>query len=148
MKKLIYLLVIVVLLWVGWMVWENMKKAPVNGYQFAINVNVDSTDFKSATSPTLGKYLQASNGMTLYTFKNDSPKTSACTGACLEKWPAYTPATEKLSKLPQNIGKMTRTDGTTQFTWVDMPLYFYSGDKVPGDANGQEFNNSWFIVKL
>lgn len=37
----------------------------------------------------IGSYLADGSGKTLYWFKKDSKNTSACTGACLEKWPAF-----------------------------------------------------------
>jgi hypothetical protein len=27
-----------------------------------------------------------------------------------------------------------------------MPLYYYSGDKKPGDANGQGIGGVWFVL--
>ena len=32
---------------------------------------------------------------------------------------------------------MERTDGTTQVTYNDWPLYLFSGDAAAGDTNGQ-----------
>jgi predicted lipoprotein with Yx(FWY)xxD motif len=35
------------------------------------------------------------------------------------------------------LGTFTRTDnGTLQVTYNGLPLYFYSGDRAPGDTNG------------
>ena len=91
-----------------------------------------------------GQLLVAgSNGMTLYNFSTDvaNSGTSACTGACLAKWPALTvPAGTVPSgdtALTGTLSTITRADdGTLQVTYNGLPLYFYSGDKAPGDANG------------
>src|SRR5947209_6685699 len=40
-------------------------------------------------SAKLGKVLAASNGLTLYTNKKDTAKTSACDSSCASIWPPY-----------------------------------------------------------
>jgi hypothetical protein len=34
------------------------------------------------------------------------------------------------------LGTLTRADGTTQVTYAGLPLYFWEGDKKPGDITG------------
>jgi len=84
-----------------------------------------------------------SNQMTVYTFDKDTANsgTSACTGACLTKWPALTvPAgatPTAASGVTGALGTITRSDdSTTQVTYKGLPLYFFAGDKAPGDSNG------------
>jgi predicted lipoprotein with Yx(FWY)xxD motif len=43
-----------------------------------------------------------------------------------------------------NLGTITRTDGSLQVTYNGLPLYFFSGDKAAGDANGVYTN--WAAV--
>jgi predicted lipoprotein with Yx(FWY)xxD motif len=38
---------------------------------------------------SVGLFLTDKTGKTLYTLSQDTPGTSACTGACLTKWPAF-----------------------------------------------------------
>lgn len=93
---------------------------------------------------SLAKALVAgSNGMTVYTFEKDvkDSGTSACTGGCLTTWPALTvPAGTTPTAgagLTGTLGTITRADdGTIQVTYNGLPLYFFSGDKAPGDGNG------------
>ena len=107
----------------------------------------------TATVGTVGTLVVASsNGMTVYTFTKDvaNSGTSACTGGCLTKWPAVTvPAGSTAagaSSVTGKIGTITRTDdGTLQVTYNGLPLYFYSGDKAAGDANG--IYTGWAAVK-
>ena len=146
MKKFVYFLIIVIILWLGWMFLNNSKST--SNIPAKTPVVIDSPYFKVGMSATLGSYLADSNGMTLYTFSQDSLRNSVCTGACLVKWPAYVPQTTNLSALPENVGTITRVDGTMQFTWKDMPLYFYSGDKAAGDTTGQGFGGFWYVVNL
>ena len=107
----------------------------------------------TATVGSQGTLIVAgANGMTVYTFTKDvaNSGTSACTGGCLTKWPAVTvPAGSTPaggSGVTGKIGTITRTDdGTLQVTYNGLPLYFYSGDKAAGDANG--IYTGWAAVK-
>jgi predicted lipoprotein with Yx(FWY)xxD motif len=108
---------------------------------------------KATTVGSLGTILVAgSNGMTVYTFTSDTKDsgTSACTGGCLQRWPALTvPAGSTPTAgdgVTGTLGTITRADdGTTQVTYNGLPLYFFSGDSAPGDANGVYPN--WEAVK-
>jgi predicted lipoprotein with Yx(FWY)xxD motif len=42
---------------------------------------------------------------------------------------------------------ITRADGTVQVTFNHMPLYYFSGDSVAGDTNGQG-TNTRFVAPL
>ncbi len=98
----------------------------------------------------LGSVLAASNGMTLYTNKNDTPKTSACNSACASIWPpllvtAGAPAAP--SGLKGTLGTVTWSDGTIQVTLNGQPLYLYAGDFKSGDANGDGIDGIWAAAK-
>jgi len=116
------------------------------------SVASSSTTVMSATAGGSTVLVAGSNGMTVYTFTNDKADsgTSACTGGCLTKWPALTvPAGTTPSAgtgVTGKLGTITRADdGTLQVTYNGLPLYFYSGDKAPGDTNGSYPN--WNLVK-
>lgn len=106
----------------------------------------------SAVDRDLGSYLTASNGMTLYTFSNDTPGVSNCVGQCLELWPPFTAdAAAVLNAAPGIVGTIAtiaRPDGLTQVTLDNRPLYFYTGDTAPGDVTGQGVGNVWFSLPL
>jgi predicted lipoprotein with Yx(FWY)xxD motif len=96
--------------------------------------------------------VAGSNGMTVYTFTKDTAGDgkSACSGACLAKWPALTvPAGATPTGgtgVSGTLGTITRADdGTLQVTFNGLPLYFYAGDKAPGDTFGSYTN--WNLVK-
>ena len=96
--------------------------------------------------------VAGSNGMTVYTFANDTAGSgkSACSGGCLVTWPALTvpagSAPTAGNGVTGQLGTIKRTDdGTTQVTYNGLPLYFYSGDNAPGDTNGSYPN--WNLVK-
>ena len=101
---------------------------------------------------SMGTVLVASsNGMTVYQFAMDvkDSGTSNCTGGCPGTWPALTvPAGSTPvagSGVTGKLGTITRADnGELQVTYNGKPLYFFSGDKAAGDANGVYTN--WNIV--
>jgi predicted lipoprotein with Yx(FWY)xxD motif len=99
-----------------------------------------------------GTLIVAGNGMTVYTFTTDIPNSgkSECTGACLATWPALTvPAGSKPSAGSGAVGELgtiTRSDdGSLQVTYNGLPLYYFSGDRAAGDANG--VYTGWEAVK-
>jgi predicted lipoprotein with Yx(FWY)xxD motif len=95
--------------------------------------------------------VAGSNGMTVYNFSKDvkDSKTSACTTGCITKWPALTVAAGATpvagTGVTGTLGTITRDDGTLQVTYNGLPLYFFSGDKAPGDSNG--VYTGWVAVK-
>jgi predicted lipoprotein with Yx(FWY)xxD motif len=96
--------------------------------------------------------VAGSNGMTVYTFASDTAGSgkSACSGGCLTKWPALTvvsgAAPTAGDGVAGKLGTITRADdGSLQVTYNGLPLYFYQGDKSPGDTNGSYPN--WNLVK-
>jgi predicted lipoprotein with Yx(FWY)xxD motif len=103
-----------------------------------------------AMSPTLGAYLTATNGMTLYKFAKDAANVSNCTSKCAVIWPPYiVSSTAGLvggAGITGNIGTITRADGTLQVTYNSVPLYFYQPDVKPGDTTGQGVMGLWTVV--
>jgi predicted lipoprotein with Yx(FWY)xxD motif len=96
----------------------------------------------------VGKFFADSKGMTLYIFKKDSPGKSVCAGPCVEKWPLY--FREKVA-VPEGVSAgdfatITREDGKLQTTYKGWPLYYYAGDKAPGDVSGQGLGTVWFVA--
>jgi predicted lipoprotein with Yx(FWY)xxD motif len=91
-------------------------------------------------------------GFTLYRFDKDSPKPpkSTCNGDCAKTWPPVT--LKQGGKLFLNgvdqadVGFVKRDDGSMQVTLGGWPIYKYSGDTQPGQANGQGVGGTWFGV--
>ncbi|WP_314219897.1 SCO0930 family lipoprotein [Streptomyces zaehneri] len=99
----------------------------------------------------LGEIVVDKNGMTVYRFLKDKAwpePVSNCNGACLEKWPAVAPVAFNETEGIQEKGYMnfTRSDGTKQQTINCSPIYTFSGDKSPGDINGQGVGGTWYAV--
>src|SRR3569623_513436 len=70
---------------------------------------------------TLGTYLIASNGMTLYTYAKDLEGVSNCIDLCAANWPPYTISSRDVLKNVQagiegRVDAITRADGVMQVT--------------------------------
>ena len=95
-----------------------------------------------------GSYLVSADGMTLYTFANDSPGSSSCNGECAQAWPALTVEQDQSpvagDGVDGTLGTITRDDGSTQVTYNDAPLYNYNGDTAPGHSNGHGIAEVWY----
>jgi predicted lipoprotein with Yx(FWY)xxD motif len=92
--------------------------------------------------------LTDAKGMTLYTYDKDTNNTSNCTGGCLKAWsPFLVSAGAATTSLPANLGTFKRTDGSMQYTWKGMPLYYFASDTKPGDVTGDGVGGVWHVVK-
>jgi predicted lipoprotein with Yx(FWY)xxD motif len=106
----------------------------------------------TARSSDFGKVLFDARGFVLYAFTKDR-RQSACSGTCAKAWPPYVArgrlragAGVKMALL----GTIGRPDGTQQVTYAGRPLYYYVGDKRPGQIlcqNVSEFGGLWLIVR-
>lgn len=100
----------------------------------------------------LGAILVDSQGHTLYLFKADSGRVSACDGACATAWPPLlahgTPRVAGGADISL-LSTITRQGGARQLAYNDHPLYLYAGDQKPGEVNGQgvtAFGAPWYAL--
>jgi predicted lipoprotein with Yx(FWY)xxD motif len=105
-----------------------------------------------AGSSRYGKVLFDARGRALYTFAADRAKTSTCYGGCAAAWPPFT-----VNRAPKAgagvhhglLGTIRRTDGTLQVTYDGHPLYYFTGDKQPGQItcqNVSSFGGLWLVI--
>ncbi|MFC8371119.1 MULTISPECIES: SCO0930 family lipoprotein [unclassified Streptomyces] len=136
----------------------DVKGQGVGGKWYALNPQgkkaqaADRPGLSTREDAKLGEIVVDENGMTVYRFMKDEawPKpVSACTGACLEKWPVVSPVDFEDTKGIQKKGYMTftRPDGADQQTINCWPIYTFAGDKAPGDTNGQGVGGTWYAVR-
>lgn len=78
-------------------------------------------------------------GFTLYSFAPDTATASKCTGACAQIWPPVTGATAGQG-VTGKLGTISRAGGSRQATYEGHPLYTYTADATPGQANGNGIN--------
>jgi predicted lipoprotein with Yx(FWY)xxD motif len=100
----------------------------------------------------LGPVLTDKAGDTLYLFTKDGKDSgkSTCDGTCAKTWPPVLVdgrITVAESIDTALIGQVRRSDGTMQVTVGGWPVYSYSKDAAPGEANGHGVGNTWYAVE-
>jgi predicted lipoprotein with Yx(FWY)xxD motif len=104
-------------------------------------------------SSAFGRILFHGKGRALYAFTRDPNGRSVCTGACAAAWPPFLvnsrpkPGADVVGRL---IGTTRRADGKLQVTYGGRALYYYVGDRRPGQVlcqNVREFGGLWLVVR-
>jgi predicted lipoprotein with Yx(FWY)xxD motif len=111
-----------------------------------------TSELTGTTVKRMGEVVVDQEGWVLYRFDDDKIKPevkSNCNGDCAKIWPpALTedgePQLEGVDA--DDVGTVTRADGTKQLTIGDWPVYRYAGDKKPGQWLGQNVAAKWFVV--
>jgi predicted lipoprotein with Yx(FWY)xxD motif len=100
----------------------------------------------------LGKVVANSKGLTLYIFRADHGKTSACYGKCAIYWPPVLTTGKPVARPgieASLIGTTRRKDGKLQVTYKGHPLYGFLPDKKPGQTTGEgskAFGAGWYAL--
>jgi predicted lipoprotein with Yx(FWY)xxD motif len=100
-----------------------------------------------------GSILFDGAGKALYVFTADPRGRSVCTGACARAWPPYLVTTRPRAGTGARaslIGTTRRPRGALQATYAGRPLYYYVGDRRPGQVRCQnvfEFGGLWLVVR-
>jgi predicted lipoprotein with Yx(FWY)xxD motif len=106
-----------------------------------------------ASAPKVGAILVDAQGFTVYDFHRDRGAKSSCYGACAKVWPPVTTEGAPQSgegASSSKLGTTKREDGTMQVTYAGRPLYTYTSDQKPGEANGQDidsFGAEWYALQ-
>ncbi len=103
----------------------------------------------AAARSTFGEIVVDAGGNTLYAFTQDTGGVSTCYDECAATWPALVGADELRAGdgIERSLlGTTTRSDGSEQVTYADMPLYRFAGDARPADTAGQGIGGVWFVV--
>ena len=93
----------------------------------------------------IGSVLVDESGMTLYTFDKDESGKSNCYNQCAVNWPPFVAAAGDMASGDYTI--VERTDGTKQWAYDGMPLYYWIKDDKPGDTTGDGVGGVWHVVK-
>jgi predicted lipoprotein with Yx(FWY)xxD motif len=120
-------------------------------YAFAHGVATRGTTVKVAKS-RLGRILVDSRGITLYDFVADKGGRSSCYGECASYWPPLL-TKGKPHAAPgvraALLGTTRRKDGKLEVTYNHHPLYYFVGDRKPGQLTGQglnQFGAPWWAL--
>jgi predicted lipoprotein with Yx(FWY)xxD motif len=99
-----------------------------------------------------GTVLASGSGLTLYydTADKRGSGKSACSGSCAITWPPLVaPVTAPAGvRMPGPLGTLTRTDGVRQVTINGYPIYTYSGDRSPGQVDGNGIARTWHAIRV
>jgi predicted lipoprotein with Yx(FWY)xxD motif len=91
--------------------------------------------------------LVDADGRAVYRFMPDRRGMSVCYGACAREWPpVYGRGHAAFGVHARNLGMTMRRDGWYQVTYHGHPLYYYAGDRRPGQARGQGMDGIWYLV--
>jgi predicted lipoprotein with Yx(FWY)xxD motif len=88
----------------------------------------------------VGTYIVDDAGRALYAFSGDVDGQSACLTNCAALWqPVVTPGPTAAGDPAIDsvkISVLRRPDGSSQLTYDRRPLYYYQGDRAPGESRG------------
>lgn len=126
---------------------------------FAVLGLVAAVGFAAAASRTVVKVNEESAlghpvltndaGLTLYSLSVEKNGHFTCVGSCTKLWRPLTVAKGVKPTGPVRLGTVRRPDGRIQVTYSGRPLYRFGGDKQPGQANGEGFQDvgTWHAAR-
>ena len=105
-----------------------------------------------AASSRYGRVLFDGAGRVLYAFARDRGKGSTCYGGCAAAWPPFT-----VNRAPKAgagisshlVATTRRRDASLQVTYAGHPLYYFTGDRKPGQItcqNVSSFGGLWLVI--
>ena len=104
-------------------------------------------------SSRFGRILFDGRGYVLYGYTADGRNRSNCSGACAAAWPPLIVKTRPSAGSGASarlLGTTRRRDGRLQATYAGKPLYYYVGDRRPGQIlcqNVREFGGLWLVLR-
>lgn len=94
-------------------------------------------------------WVDPASHKTLYVLDVDTPTGATCTGQCVSIWPLFVPSSSAAAS--GNMTIITRSDGAgKQWAYQNQPLYTFSGDSGPDQANGDnfpDFGGHWHVAR-
>lgn len=113
----------------------------------ACGTTAPTTSSPSTPTQAADGTLIGPDGRTLYVFAKDVAGSgkSNCVDACAAAWPplGVTPTAMSLG----DYSIIVRADGSRQWAFKGLPLYYYAKDTKPGDRLGDGVGGNWRIAK-
>jgi predicted lipoprotein with Yx(FWY)xxD motif len=107
----------------------------------------------SVKPSSYGRILFDGRGFVLYAFTRDARGKSACSGACAAAWPPFIVKSRPRAGagiVGRRLDTTRRGDGSLQATYAGRPLYYYVGDRRPGQIlcqNVSEYGGIWRVIR-
>lgn len=126
--------------------------ATSGGSAETVRPSAPSSSAVSLHQTPLGRTLVDANGRSLYLFEGDKPNLSTLSAAGQAVWPPFTSNVRPRARggaVAGDIGTITRPGGRFQVTYAGHPLYYFIGDRGPGQTRGQglnEFGALWYVL--
>lgn len=104
---------------------------------------------RTRSAVPFGTVLTDARGRTLYLLEEDRGGESRCLQMCAVIWPPFLGSAASLPTAGDSlvraalIGSRPRSGGGVQVTYGGHPLYYYLGDREPGEALGHHVEDSW-----
>jgi predicted lipoprotein with Yx(FWY)xxD motif len=137
--------------WVYWKEYLRMKSGITISAIVALcclagctTPTISAGELGSTRETSVGAVLVDSQGMTVYTYDEDEPGKSNCTGVCAVIWPPVE-AAQGASPSGQ-FTLVDRGNSTKQWAYDGMPLYGYFFDDKPGDVSGDGADGVWHVI--
>lgn len=99
----------------------------------------------SVSDTPVGKVFTGDKGLSLYTFRNDTPNQSNCYDDCATAWPPF--LAKPGAKAIDTWTLVKRTDGSLQWAVKGAPLYYWVGDTNAGDTTGDGVGGVWDLAR-
>lgn len=109
---------------------------------------VAATTVSLVTNARFGQILTDGRGFALYFFDGDADGRLGCVDACISTWPPL--LLDPRASAPtgsEGLGVVARQQGRVQVALGGRPLYLYSGDRAPGDVNGDGVGGAWHVAR-
>jgi predicted lipoprotein with Yx(FWY)xxD motif len=107
----------------------------------------------SVEQTSVGKAITDAQGRTLYLFAADKPNLSTLSAAGRAFWPPFTSTSRPAAAGGALAGKIgvvsSGAAGARQVTYNGHPLYYFVGDRKPGQIAGQglnQFGARWYLL--
>jgi predicted lipoprotein with Yx(FWY)xxD motif len=126
----------------SWMLLAVLAVGPVAVVAACGSSSPGSGGASSTPSSASAPASSSAKGFTLYWFAPDTMTKSNCNGSCAQIWPPVKGPAIAGPGVTAKLGTITRSDGSTQTTYNGHPLYTYTADTAPGQANGNGINAS------
>lgn len=95
-----------------------------------------------------GGVLADTAGRTVYIYDLDTkPGSSTCVSQCALLWPPVYAAANATAN-GSDYEFVIRDDGRRQWSWQGNPLYYWLGDRAPGDRTGDGVDDVWHVVEI